>query len=78
MWCFDRFGKSETALRDGRVVVYDFIVEEAPGSTTLLSGLRLCSEPTPLHGIAHNRHSTVTLLAKFLGLSTSVPRAHAV
>ena len=27
---------------------------------------------------ARNRHSTVTLLAKFLGLSTSVPRAHAV
>ena len=44
----------------------------------LRAGTRLRSEAAGNFFIRSARHSTVTLFAKFRGLSTSVPRAQAV
>jgi hypothetical protein len=54
-------------------VVFDLIVV----FTTLMACLRLFLVGTG-PGANHLPHSTVTLFAKFLGLSTSVPLAQAV
>jgi hypothetical protein len=77
----ERIAKAEmsSAIAKIKDIMSEFnLTIEHLTQTVTVTGKRAAKKTKAKEAARPTPHSTVTLFAKFLGLSTSVPRAHAV